>query len=141
MPIDIDLDGVHYRDGKLVISGRKNSAQILDAALVLTALRGRGLPGDPYFSLDPDNGPAWSTEGHSASERLWERVSKDVGWGAAVKADKKNVKTTSLFVRTIWARRDYPQLWNSIASDYPNLKAKLVFRPAWLQQTRFGEIL
>jgi hypothetical protein len=141
MPIDLDLDGVHYRDGKLIISGRKNPTQILDAALVLTALRASCEPGDPYFSLDPDNGLAWSIEGHSASERLWERVSKELGWGTAVKADQKTVKSSSLFVRTIWARRDYPQLWNTIASDYPNLKSRLVFRPAWLQETRFGEIL
>jgi hypothetical protein len=141
MPIDIDLDGVYYRDGKLIISGRRNSTQVLDAALVLTALRASCEAGDPYFSLDPDNGPAWSAESHSATERLWERVKKDVGWETPVKADRRSVRSRSLFVHTIWGRRDYPQLWNSITNDYPNLKSRLVFRPAWLQQTRFGEIL
>jgi hypothetical protein len=141
MPIDIDLDGVHYRDGKLIISGRKSTTQVLDAALVLTALRASCDAGDPYFSLDPDNGAAWSAEGHRASERLWERVKKDVGWETPLKVDRRSLKSRSLFVRTIWGRRDYPQLWDSIASDYPNLKTRLVFRPAWLQQTRFGEIL
>jgi Mbeg1-like len=141
MPIDIDLDGVHYRDGKLIISGRKSTTHVLDAALVLTALRASCDAGDPYFSLDPDNGPAWSAEGHRASERLWEGVKRDVGWETPVKADRRSIRSRSLLVRTIWGRRDYPQLWESIASDYPNLKSRLVFRPAWLQQTRFGEIL
>jgi hypothetical protein len=141
MPIDIDLDGVHYRDGKLLISGRKSTIQVLDAALVLTALRASCEAGDPYFSLDPDNGLAWSIEGDRAFERLWERTKKDLGWDSPVKANERTVNSRSLSVRIIWARRDYPQLWSSITSDYPNLKSRLVFRPAWLQQTRFGEIL
>jgi hypothetical protein len=141
MPIDVDLDGAWYRDGKLVLSGRKSSAHTLDAALMMTAFRAACESGDPYFSLDPDNGAAWSEEGHKASERLWEAISGEVGWNAPVHATRKTIKQRSLQVRSIWARRDYPQLWSKVTSEYPNLRSKLVFRPVWLNETRFGEIL
>jgi hypothetical protein len=141
MPIDVDLDGAWYRDGKLVLSGRKSSAHTLDAALMMTAFRAACESGDPYFSLDPDNGAAWSEEGHKASERLWEAISGEVGWNARVQATRKTIKQRSLQVRSIWARRDYPQLWSKVTSEYPNLRSKLVFRPVWLNETRFGEIL
>lgn len=141
MPIRIDLDGVYYHDGKLAVSGRESRGQTFDAALMLTAFRTACDVGDPYFSLDPDNAVAWSDETERASEKLWERVSKDVNWGAPVKADRRTVNANSLMVRNIWARRDYPQVWNDIAAKYPNLQSRLVFRPTWLQQTRFGEIL
>jgi hypothetical protein len=139
MPLNIALDGAYYHDGQLVVSGRENSTQILDAALLLTALRAACETGDPYFSLDPDNGSAWLDEGRKAFGRLWERVKLDVGWGKPVKADLRTGH--SLVVRNIWARRDYAQLWRSITSDYPDLQSRLVFRPLWLQQTRLGEIL
>jgi hypothetical protein len=141
MPIDVDLDGAWYRDGKLVLSGRKSSGHTLDAALMMTAFRAACESGDPYFSLDPDNGAAWSEEGHKASERLWEAISGEVGWNARVQATRKTIKQRSLQVRSIWARRDYPQLWSKVTSEYPNLRSKLVFRPVWLNETRFGEIL
>ncbi len=141
MPIDVDLDGAWYRDGKLVLSGRKSSAHTLDAALMMTAFRAACESGDPYFSLDPDNGAAWSEEGHKASDQLWEAISGDTGWNAPVQATRKAIKQRSLQVRSIWARRDYPQLWSKVTSAYPNLRSKLVFRPVWLNETRFGEIL
>jgi hypothetical protein len=141
MPIDVDLDGAWYRDGRLVLSGRKSSAHTLDAALMMTAFRAACESGDPYFSLDPDNGAAWSEEGHKASERLWDAISGEVGWNAPVQATRKTIKQRSLQVRSIWARRDYPQLWSKVTSEYPNLRSKLVFRPVWLNETRFGEIL
>lgn len=141
MPLHLDVDGVDYRDGRLIISGKRNSNQVLDAALVMTAFRAACEAGDPYFSLDPDNGQAWNTEGNRAAERLWSRVSKDIGWGTAVKADKRTLKSRSLSIRTIWGRRDYPQQWDSIVRDSPNFRSKLVFRPDWLRETRFGEIL
>src|SRR5262249_21358433 len=75
MAIDLDLDGAWYRDGKLVLSGRKSSAHTLDAALMMTAFRAACESGDPYFSLDPDNGAAWSEEGHKASDELWQAIS------------------------------------------------------------------
>ena len=48
--------------------------------------------GDPYFSLDPDDGSAWLDEGHKAFGRLWERVKLDVGWGKPVKTDLRSVR-------------------------------------------------
>jgi hypothetical protein len=141
MAIDLDLDGAWYRDGKLVLSGRKSSAHTLDAALMMTAFRAACESGDPYFSLDPDSGAAWSEEGHKASDELWQAISRDIGWNAPVRATRKAIKERSLDVRSIWARRDYPQLWSKVSSAYPNLRSKLVFRPVWLNETRFGEIL
>src|ERR1051326_6583494 len=141
MAIDLDLDGAWYRDGKLVLSGRKSAAHTLDAALMMTAFRAACESGDPYFSLDPDNGAAWSEEGHKASDELWRAISGDVGWNAPVRATRKAIKERSLQVRSIWARRDYPQLWSKVSSAHPNLRSKLVFRPVWLNETRFGEIL
>jgi hypothetical protein len=141
MAIDLDLDGAWYRDGKLVLSGRKSSAHTLDAALVMTAFRAACESGDPYFSLDPDNGAAWSEQGHKASDELWRAISGDVGWNAPIRATRKAIKERSLQVRSIWARRDYPQLWSKVSSAYPDLRSKLVFRPVWLNETRFGEIL
>jgi hypothetical protein len=141
MALDLDLDGAWYRDGKLVLSGRKSSAHTLDAALMMTAFRAACESGDPYFSLDPDNGAAWSEESHKASDELWKAISGDVGWNAPVQATRKAVKQQSLQVRSVWARRDYPQLWSKVSSKYPNLRSKLVFRPVWLNETRFGEIL
>jgi hypothetical protein len=141
MPLNIDLDSAYYNEGKFVISGQASAHQGFDAALMLTALRAACDAGDPYFSLDPDNGAAWSAEGAQAFERLWPQISADVGWRKAAPATLRTVREHSLFTRIIWARRDYPQLWNSIASGYPDLRSKLVFRLLWLQQTRFGEIL
>jgi hypothetical protein len=140
MPLNIALEGAYYKDGRLVLSGREDSAHILDSALFLTALRAACETGDPYFSLDPD-GSAWLEESARAFDRLWERVKLDVSWGKPVKPDQRTVRGHSLLLRNIWARRDYPQLWKSITSDYPHLQSRLVFRPLWLQQTRFGEIL
>lgn len=140
MALNITLEGAYYKDGRLVLSGRETSEQTLDSALLLTALRAACETGDPYFSLDPDSG-AWLEEGEKAFATLWERVKADVGWERRVKADQRTVRSHSLLVRNIWARRDYPQLWSAIASEYPHLRSQLVFRPLWLQQTRFGEIL
>ena len=48
---------------KLVLSGRRSSTHTLDAALVMTAFRAACESGDPYFSLDADDGAAWSAQG------------------------------------------------------------------------------
>jgi hypothetical protein len=141
MPIDIDLDGVYYDNGKLVLSGRKGPAQTLDASLVLTAMRAACEPGDPYFSLDPENGAAWLAQGQQVSQRLWDQISGELHWNTPVRATRQTLREHSLWIRTISAGRDYPEVWNRIAADYPDLRSKLVFRPTWLQQTRFGEIM
>ena len=139
MPINIAVDGAYYKDGRLVLSGRPGAG--LDAALVLTSLRLACESGDPYFSLDPDNGGAWLEQGERAFQILWQQVKQDIGWQQPVPANRASVGASALDVRTIWARRDYPQIWTKLSQDFPDLKSRLVFQPEWLDQTRFGEIL
>lgn len=62
MPLDISLDGAYYSAGNIVFSGR-DSKESIDAGLLLTAMRAACENEDLYFSLDPENGPAWLKEG------------------------------------------------------------------------------
>lgn len=130
MALDIDLEGVSFSDGQLVLAGRTNDRKVIDAGLFLTALRAACEQGDPFFSLDADDGKAWIEEGNRASQELWDRISNGFSSRRAGPA-----------IQAISARRDYPQLWDTISRKYPNLKTRLVFYPEWLRETRFGEIL
>jgi hypothetical protein len=123
-----------------VLSGRSDRESGFDAALLLTALRAACEPTDPYFSLDPIDVAAWNADGQSASAALWQRIKGDLNRGRKPVATRRNA-ASSLTVRSVWARRDYPRLWREMSQNHPNLKARLVFRPEWLRQTRFGEIL
>jgi hypothetical protein len=140
MPLNIALDGAYYKDGRLVLSGRSDRESGFDAALLLTALRAACEPTDPYFSLDPVDVKAWNADGQSASEDLWRHIARDLNWGRKPTAKPGNT-ASALIVRTVWARRDYPRLWDEISQSHHNFKAQLVFRPEWLRQTRLGEIL
>jgi hypothetical protein len=133
MPLGTSLDGLYYRDGRIVIAGDQ-VADTMDAALLLTALRLSCEPSDPYFSLDPLDGAAWNREGAEATEAFWQRINKES------KPDVRQKKSVLTF-RALSASRDNPTVWASMAPNYPNLKSKLVFQPAWLGETRLGEIL
>ena len=137
LALKIRLDGVHAQDGRLVLTGHADTAQIADAGLLFTALRAACEPNDPYMSLDPDNGRAWWEEGERAGKEVWARIKGDFG------VDKPLTVSTpeGLVVRTISVRRDYPQVWTTLERAYPNLRARLVFKPDWLRETRFGEIM
>ncbi len=143
LSLKIDLEGVFLGDGRIVLAGRPNRGESIDAALFLTALRLACAPGDPYFSLDPDDGKAWSREGERASKELWRRIKSE--FSAKPELDqcvrRRGRAAKSLRVRSISARRDYRRLWQRLESAYPNLRTRLVFRPGWLRTTRFGEIL
>jgi len=141
MPLNIALDGLYYKNGRLVLAGRDDSEHILDGALLLTALRAACETKDPYFSLDLDDGPAWGEEGELAIKAIWDMIKGEIAWGQPVKANSKTLREHSLSVRNIWVQRDYPQLWNQISFNYPNLQSRLIFRPSWLRETRFGDIL
>src|SRR5262249_39295009 len=112
------------------------TAHSIDAALFLTSLRLACESVDPYFSLDPLEGAAWYREGHEATEAFWKRIE-----GSFKKQLNIRQKDSQFWIKTISAKRDYPQIWASMESNYPNLKSELVFRPTWLSDTRFGEIL
>jgi hypothetical protein len=63
MPLNLDLDGMYFENGNIVLTGNRKSDNQIDAALFLTALRASCEPGDPYFSLDADDGAVWLAEG------------------------------------------------------------------------------
>lgn len=136
--LNIELDAVHYRSGKIVLSGH-SAKHSVDAALFLTALRAGCEQQDPYFSLDPDNGALWNQQGHEALDDLWSRIKVDFGPDLSIRRNDK--PSSTLEIRTISATRDYAQIWREIAPRHPNLRSKLVFHPEWLRDTRFGEIL
>lgn len=137
LSLNLNLDGLHMSKGRLVLSGRIDGQQKVDAALLFTAMRLACEADDPFFSLDPDNGAAWSAEGERASAALWPRIRADYGLDDPL----KNKPAPGLTVRALSASRDYRQLWSTLAPQYPNLKSRLVFRPEWLRHTRFGEIM
>ena len=139
MPLNIGLDGAYYKDGEVVLTGRYDREHSMDAALLLTAIRLACESDDPYFSLDPLNGAAWLNEGQNASKVLWERIKDNFKSHPAANATRQTKPV--LEFRTVSARHDYPALWASLAPGYPNLKSKLVFKPEWLRETRFGEVL
>jgi hypothetical protein len=135
MPLEIALDASALSDGKIVLSGRASKTR-MDAALFLTALRAACDDRDPYFSLDPDDGTLWSQQGEQASNEFWERIEKDYPSNTPARARKPGVN-----IRTVSATQDYPGIWHDISPHYPNFRAKLVFYPEWLRQTRLGEVL
>ncbi|MCK1481004.1 DUF2974 domain-containing protein [Bradyrhizobium sp. 197] len=137
MPLEIALDASAVADGKIVLSGRASRTR-MDAALFLTALRAACDDRDPYFSLDPDNGALWSQQGDQASNDFWEKIKKDFPSDTPARA--KNTQP-GINIRTVSATQDYPSIWNDISPRYPNFRAKLVFYPEWLRQTRLGEVL
>jgi hypothetical protein len=129
MPLNITLDGSYYSDGRIVLMGKPDQAHSIDAALFLTSLRLACESVDPYFSLDPVEGAAWNREGQEASLAFWERIAPHF-------SRKPNVrqKESVFSIRTVSAKRDYPQVWASMESNYPNLQSKLVFQPTWLAE-------
>ncbi|MGY3695014.1 hypothetical protein ACVIGA_005094 [Bradyrhizobium sp. USDA 3240] len=136
MPLEFALDASALSDGKIVLSGRASTTR-MDAALFLTALRAACGDRDPYFSLDPDNGALWSQQGDQASDEFWEKIKRDFPSDAPARA--KNAQP-GVNIRTVSATQDYPGIWHDISPHYPNFRAKLVFYPEWLRQTRLGEV-
>lgn len=139
MPLNLSIEGAFVKDGRIVLSGRGNADQTIDASLFLTALRAACQDRDPYFSLDPDNISSWLAETEAAGKEFFEHAKKDTGWALRKGATRKTPSVLRL--RTISATNSYPAYWSSLLRKYPNLRSRLVFQPEWLAQTRFGEIL
>lgn len=120
MALDIDIDAAYVDRGTIVLSGRKSRSSI-DAALFLTAMRlacERG--GDPYFSLDPPDPAAWADQSDRLMSELQEFASA-----------RHEATRTSYSVLNVPLSPDH----------FPALKSELVFKPEWLRDTRFGEIM
>lgn len=133
MALHINIDGLVYRDGQIVVAGSSNKATRIDAALFMTSLRLACEPsGDPYFSLDPFDGQAWTDQGREATAAIWNAIKEEFT------GDPGNTKFA---VQSFSVRQRYPALWAELAPRYPELRTKLVFGPEWLRETRFGEIL
>jgi hypothetical protein len=139
MPLNIALDSLAFRDGRIVLSGRLDKEGTIDAALFLTAGRLACEPGDPYFSLDPEDGMAWSDQGRAASEAIWERIKGK--FKSRPTPHARRGMPSAFSIQTMSARQDFPDVWNAVTPHYPAFRSKLVFRPVWLRDTRFGEIL
>lgn len=141
LSLNISLEGAYVKEGTLVLAGRGNEKEGLNAALIFTALRAACEASDPYFSLDPENGSAWNAQGEQAYRNIWPRVKRDAGWDQKPMLGRNPGRPSELSMRTFSVRNDYPDFWRSMSAEYPDLKSKLVFKPEWLRNTRFGEIL
>jgi hypothetical protein len=139
MRLSASLGAIEYKDGQIIFSGSSAPQEGVDAALLLTAMRAACEPGDPYFSLDPDDGPAWSRQASQVFDEFWSRVRSRFDIDGAPGWDKR--LPSGFQVHSILAEREYSQLWHELSQRYPALKSRLVFRPEWLRNTRFGEIL
>jgi hypothetical protein len=143
MSLNIDLEGIHYSNGQVVLAGLPNKGSGMDAALFLTTLRMACESNDPTFSLDPDNPQAWSEEGQAVIKSVWDNAKRDFEFTPNIPANRGRNATIpdGLTLQTLSIRRDFPILWAKMSPWYPDLKARLVFHPEWLSQTRVGEIL
>jgi hypothetical protein len=130
MALDINVEVIGYHDGAIVLAGSHDSTSI-DAGLFLTSLRLACGSSDPYFSLDAVDGAAWVAQGDEASKVVWQRLADTFGGAPAAPFQ----------IQTISVNRQYPALWAEVSARFPELRTRLVFRPDWLRQTRFGEIL
>lgn len=138
MAINLDLDSANLENGRLVLSGRSGNGMKVNTPLFLSSMRLACQATDPYFSLDPDDGKAWTEEGRRASDELWKIIERDLKLD---KPDWGKHFPMGLRFRSVSARRDYQQQWEAISRRYANLRTRLVFKPDWLAQTRFGEIM
>ena len=117
MALNLDVDSAFYRNGVLFLSGKKSKERV-DASLFLTAMRlACDSSGDPYFSLDPPDPAAWDEQ----SELILKLA------GRQIKTSHKGGYSFDSFPFS--------------SQKYPALKSELVFRPQWLRDTRFGEIM
>ncbi|MFM9942146.1 MAG: lipase family protein [Hyphomicrobiaceae bacterium] len=136
LPINLDLQGAAIKDGTIVLVGQQRKSS-LNAALLLTTLRLACERLDPYFSLDPENGQLWNEEGAQLAEKIFQQIKEEV---APAKPNWDHVRD-GLDIRIISAKRDFPKLWDRHSKQYPNFRTQLVFKPNWLRDTRYGNIL
>ena len=143
LAFNLDIDSVTVRDGQIVLSGASSTLTSIDAGLFLTAMRLACGDADPSFSLDPVDGAAWSEQTQLALKTVWEKLKGDFSFddNAGPDAGRNRRIQNGFDIRTISVKRDHPQLWNELRARYPELRAKLVFRPSWVSQTRLGEVL
>lgn len=139
LPLNFTLDGAYVQGGKLILTGVKRTTAEIDAALFLTALRAACEDNDPYFSLDPDDMSAWLADTREAETEFDEAIKQDLQWHFRERI--RPHAPSILEFHTISASGNYPKLWSAILAKHPALRSRLVFRPEWLRQTRFGEIM
>lgn len=131
LALNISIESLTYRDGHVVVSGTGSGGTRTDAALFLTSLRLACGTQDPFFSLDPVDSAAWSEQGNEAMGLVWDRV----------KTDYQGAGANGFSIETFSVRRRFPAIWADLEQRFPELRTRLVFRPAELKDTRVGEIL
>jgi hypothetical protein len=137
MSLNVNLEGMRFNDGRLLLTGDEHGATI-DAALLMTGLRLACSREAPYFSLDPVDG--WSEDTQRAFERIGQYINRTV-----LETERQNFRrgelADGLKLQTFSVRRSFRDVWNAIVATSPHLKSSLVFRPSWLRETRFGDIM
>lgn len=143
LSLKMNLEGISLHDGRVVFAGSENADASLDGALLLTALRLACEGKDPSFSLDAADGQRWSAQSQAASKELNELVKGRFSWDRKRSAwsGRNKLFRNGLTVKSYLATRDFADEWDTIKHKYPELRTNLVFRPKWLSQTRFGEIM
>ena len=136
MSLNINLEGLHYSNGQIVLAGRPDTEGGIDAALFLTTLRMACESSDPTFSLDPDHPEAWTEQGLAVARAIWEQTKPDYDFNSNVPGNRGHNATIpdGLTLQTLSVRRDFSKQWAKLAPSYPDLRARLVFRPDWLRR-------
>ena len=145
LPIQIQFDAARIDKTGLILVGKSGKLDGFDGAMLLTVVRAACEGDDPYFSLDPDDGRLWKSEGDRAFDEAWAALRPEIkralvhvpGSDAAV----DNLVVAGPQVLSMSVREKSPALWREFLEKYPHLRSRLVFRPLWLAQTRVGEIL
>jgi hypothetical protein len=136
LPLGMDLESVRFRNGELVLGGPDGGT--LDSALFLTAMRLACRREDPYFSLDPVDGPGFVTAAIAAFDGFGKFESQLVPVLALEPAEDSDASNVGIPEQRIWSIRELDRKRYEAARSNPALQVKLVFRPAWLRETRFG---
>jgi hypothetical protein len=148
-PIEFDLDSLSYdvASRSIVVSGRQGGKrQRFDAALFMTAFRLACERSDPYFSLDPAEISAYHEQSRQALAELSKQAQAIVPRAAPVAEQDLPAGPGQFRIERLEAfsyslqEREAAQ-YKQLLGRFPALQPRLVFRPQWLGETRFGKIL
>lgn len=144
--VNLDVSAIRYDParGTLIVSGRRSEHEF-GIDLLVTALRLAVERHDPFFSLDP----VQPRDYDAASRQIMDRVEKT--WLQTRAGQQRLIDGMTALCRWPVGERYYfaplsqvdPESAREILRVRQDFdpREKLVFSPAWLSQTRFGDIL